>query len=176
MKQNAELIYTGENFNAVFDTTANANKAFAIAKSVLLANKMTEEVSTLVLDEKNNKIYVSEGNVGNDNDIVYEMCFAIANGVNESTFYGHAFFDDDRSAYESCADYEYENGLLKLTMIISPEGHGVCPECEEQIVCFDEYDPNAEYECEECGCQVEKHEDMFFGKLPILKKHELKII
>jgi uncharacterized UBP type Zn finger protein len=66
--------------------------------------------------------------------------------------------------------------VLKLTSIESPEGHGMCPECDAQIVCFDEYDPNIEYTCEECGAKIGKHADMFFGTLPIVRKYEKKVI
>ena len=166
MELNTELIYTGENFNAVFDTLDNAKSAFDIAKSILVSKLMDEEAANLALDEENNKIYLSDGNLGNENEFVNEICLSIAHWLKGSSFYGHAFFADDYSAYESCADYEYENGVLKLTSIESPEGHGMCPECGEQVVCFDEYDPNAEYVCDECGVEITNHLDMFDGVLP----------
>ena len=166
MVHNTELIYTGENFNAVFDTLDNAKSAFDVAKSILVSKLMDEEAANLSLDEDNNKIYLTEGNLGNENEFVNEICFSIASCLKGSSFYGHAFFADDYSAYESCADYEYENGVLKLTSIESPEGHGMCPECDAQIVCFDEYDPNAEYVCDECGVKITNHLDMFDGVLP----------
>jgi hypothetical protein len=175
MVHNTELIYTGENFNAVFDTLDNAKSAFDVAKSILVSKLMDEEVANLSLDEDNNKIYLSDGNLGNENEFVNEICLSIANCLKGSSFYGHAFFADDYSAYESCADYEYENGVLKLTSIESPEGHGMCPECDAQIVCFDEYDPDTEYTCEECGTKIENHTDMFFGTLPIVRKYEKKV-
>jgi hypothetical protein len=34
------------------------------------------------------------------------------------------------------------------------------------VVCFDEYDPNAEYVCDECGMEITNHLDMFDGVLP----------
>ena len=40
MVHNTELIYTGENFNAVFDTLDNAKSAFDVAKSILVSKLM----------------------------------------------------------------------------------------------------------------------------------------
>lgn len=137
---------------------------------------MPREAEELSLDADNNKIYLTESGIGNYDELVPELCRAIAKGTVESEFYGHAFYDDLRCGYESCADYEYVSEALKITVIESQEGSGLCPECGEQIVCFDEYDSNEEYVCEKCGFKVENHEDMFDGCLPTVKEYEEKIV
>lgn len=166
MNIKTHLIYTGENFNLVLDNVENTRAAFRIAIQVLNEVGMTQDADMLSIDEANLKIYLTEGSIGNENNVVVQICRSIAKELKESAFYGHAFYDDDSCGYESCADYDYENGSLRITIIESLNGHGMCPECGEQVVCYDEYDPNAEYVCDECGAEIENHNDMFGDVLP----------
>ena len=176
MKINTDLIYTGENFNIVFNDIESTTKAFEIAREILLANDMSCDAENLSVSVENNKIYLTQGSIGNYNDLVQKICVAIAKAIPSAEFYGHAFYDDDNCGYESCADYEYEKGLLKITVIESSEGHGLCPECEELVVCFDEYDAGEEYICEECGLKIVNHQEMFNGALPTKETIEIKIV
>ena len=176
MKINTALIWTGENFNLVLDTLENARVAFEIAKKILVENNMHFEADNLAIDKGNNKIYITDGAIGNADELVKDICLAVAREIEKSNFYGHAYYDDMCGAYQSCADYEYEAGLLKIVMWESPEGNGFCPECEEQVVCFDEYDPDKTYVCEECGENIKNHADMFGGILPVVKKFEERIV
>ncbi len=176
MIKNDDLIYTGENFNLILNNIENAQKAFFVMESILKEMEMNSEAQTLFLNEAECKLCVSKGDIGNENDIVEKTCRAIAMELQNSTFYGHAFYDDERGGYQSCADYEYENGVLKIIVIVSLEGPGLCPECGETIVCFDEYNPTSEYVCKECGAKIQNHEDMFDGALPKTKVIEIKIV
>lgn len=90
----------------------------------------------------------------------------------ENSFYGHAYYDDYRCGYESCADYQFENGKLHFEFIESENGNGSCPECGEQIVCFDEFIENKTYCCEDCDIEVTA-EEMFDGVLPVKKVIDL---
>lgn len=67
MKINEELIYTGENFNLIADTTDNAIKAFEVAQKVLSDGNYD---GSLELFEEDNKIAIVEGEIGNDNSAV----------------------------------------------------------------------------------------------------------
>ena len=171
MKINEELIYTGENFNLVADTAENTVRAFEIAKKILDDGNYAGDLD---LFEGDNKIAVIEGEIGNCNSAVTEICKAVAQAIPDGSFYGHAFYDDDDYGYESCADYQYENGVLTVTTTESENGHGYCPECGEQIVCFDEFDPEKKYSCEDCDCDLSA-EDMFDGVLPKITTHVFKI-
>lgn len=173
MTINEELVYTGENFNLVLDNKNHAIQAFGIIKN-MLADKLSEsnDDDNLSIDEENFKIYLENGNIGNANDCVIELCRAVANGLMDASFYGHAYFDDCCGGYQSCADYTYENGVLRVSVIESPNGNGLCPECGEQIVCFDEFDSSKKYYCEECDFEIEDCADMFDGELPTVRKYE----
>lgn len=171
MKINEELIYTGENFNLIADTTDNAIKAFEVAQKVLSDGNYD---GSLELFEEDNKIAIVEGEIGNDNSAVTEICKAVAQAIPDGSFYGHSFYDDDNCGYESCADYQYENGVLTVKTIESENGHGCCPECGEQIVCFDEFDPEKKYFCEDCDSELSA-EDMFDGILPVTDTQVIKI-
>lgn len=166
MNINTDLIYTGENFNIILDNPNNSKNAFYIIKNVLGEAGLKLDVQCLELNTTDCKVSLSSGSIGCENDLVVRICRSIAKDLKESAFYGHAFYDDDRCGYESCADYNYENGYLKITIIESHNGHGMCPECGEQVVCFDEYDPNIDYVCDECGVEITNHLDMFDGVLP----------
>ena len=166
MNINTDLIYTGENFNVILDNANNAKNAFYIVKNVLEEAGLKLDVQRLELNTADCKVSLSTGSIGCENDLVVGICRSIAKELKESAFYGHAFYDADSCGYESCADYNYENGYLKITIIESHNGHGMCPECGEQVVCFDEYDPNTDYVCDECGVEVTNHLDMFDGVLP----------
>jgi hypothetical protein len=176
MNINTDLIYTGQNFNLVLDCAQNAEVALETLKKVLVDADMGAEAENFEIDLENCKIYLTEGSLGNGDTIVKDICVAVANELKNCSFYGHAFYDDENCGYESCADYEYESGYLKITLIESPEGNGCCPECGEQIVCFDEYEPSEEYTCEECGAQINDHSDMFGGTLPTVTIYEEKIL
>ena len=166
MNINTDLIYTGENFNVILDNANNAKIAFNIIKNILEKADMNLDAQSLEFNAADCKVSLETGSIGNENDLVVRICRSIAKELKESAFYGHAFYDDDSCGYESCADYDYENGSLRITIIESLNGHGMCPECGERVVCFDEYDPNAEYVCDECGAEITNHLDMFDGVLP----------
>ena len=60
-----ELIYTGENFNIVFDKAEILNVAYAIIKEIVAAGEDPENADELKIDMGNNKIFIEEGTVGN---------------------------------------------------------------------------------------------------------------
>ena len=105
---NEELIYTGENFNIVFDDNGIIEKAEKIIKSIIAAEDELE------IDSENNKIFVEEGSVGNNDAVVSDICKALAVEFPENSFYGHAYYDDYQCGYESCADYQFDNGKLHM--------------------------------------------------------------
>lgn len=166
---NEELIYTGENFNIVFDDNGIIEKAEKIIKSIIAAEDELE------IDSENNKIFVEEGSVGDNDAVVSDICKALAVEFPENSFYGHAYYDDYQCAYESCADYQFDNGKLHMELFESENGNGFCPECGEQLVCFDEFNPDETYHCEDCDIDVSA-EDMFEGVLPVRKVIELQVV
>lgn len=169
MKINEELIYTGENFNIVFDDNGIIEKAAEIINSFLFSDDELE------IDNENNKLFISEGTVGNYDTIVSDICKALAVEFPNNSFYGHAYYDDYRCGYESCADYQFENGKLHMELIESENGNGYCPECGEQLVCFDEFNPDETYHCDDCDIDVSA-EDMFEGVLPVKTVVDLQAI
>ncbi len=163
MRINEDLIYTGENFNLVTDSVDNTKRAFDVVKKFLVDGNYIEK---LIFIEENNKIAVVEGEIGNCNSAVTEICKAVAQEISDGSFYGHAFYDDENCGYAFCADYQYESGVLTVMTIESENGHGYCPDCGEQIVCFDEFDTEKKYSCEGCDCELSA-DDMFDGTIPV---------
>lgn len=166
MEKNTSLIYTGENFNIVFTDESILNQAFDIIKTIVLQSESAGCAEDIELDEENKKIFLTYGSIGCCDTVVKDICIKLAQTFPKSEFYGHAYYDDERCGYETCADYEFENGKLFVEMIESPNGPGCCPECGEQLVCFDEFDPNETYHCDDCEMDVSA-EDMFDGEIPI---------
>ena len=67
------------------------------------------------------------------------------------------------------------SSTLHMELFESENGNGFCPECGEQLVCFDEFNPDETYHCEDCDIDVSA-EDMFEGVLPVRKVIELQVV
>ena len=175
MTINEDLIYTGENFNIVFDNADILDSAFKAIQEVIQMSNSPDNADALQIDNDNGKIYIEEGTIGNYNSLVEDICKRLAVEFSNNCFYGHAYYDDDQCGYQSCADYQFENGKLHIEIIESEEGDGYCPECGEQIVCFDEVAPEEYYHCDDCDADFAA-EELFERNLPKKKVYDLCLI
>ena len=166
---NESLIYTEENFNIVFDNNCVIDQAAKIIRSVLSASSASENAKNLKTDKENRKIYIYSGTIGSFDTVVIDICQALASAFEDGSFYGHAYYFDSVCDYASCADYRFENGKLYLELIESENGNGICPECGQQIVCFDAFDASKTYHCDACDKDVSA-EELFDGVLPVKKQ------
>ena len=72
----------------------------------------------------------------------------------------------------------YENGLLKIKETYYPCGYTEylpCPECGEDAVRLEDYDPSKEYVCPECGA-IMNLEEQYKEHAPVVEETEYSIL
>ena len=85
-----------------------------------------------------------------------------------------AWYYSCNCGYEASIEAERDAEMLNIKTIVSENGDGCCPECGEQVVCYDEYDPAETYYCPECGDELD-HLEMFGGVLPVVTQESFRI-
>lgn len=85
-----------------------------------------------------------------------------------------AWYYSCNCGYEASIEAERDAEMLNIKTIVSENGDGCCPECGEQVVCYDEYDPAETYYCPECGDELD-HLEMFDGILPVITQESFRI-
>ena len=98
-------------------------------------------------------------------DFVPEIMKACA-FLTEQKFEANAWYEDYGCGLEESIEAKRNDTSLNIRTVVSENGNGMCPECGEHIVCYDEYDPNETYYCPICGKEL-VHEEMFLGILPV---------
>lgn len=99
-------------------------KTRKIIQAILAAAEDPSNADLLRVDEDSRKIYITEGTVGNYDNLTVEICKAPGEAFPASVFYGHAYYDDPYCGYQSCAEYEFENGRLQVELFFSENGNG----------------------------------------------------
>lgn len=105
----------------------------------------------------------------------YELLPVIAKELakNVSSFELISGFNSYNCAFMESVYANYDNSTLTIKRVVSENGDGHCPECREQVVFYDEYDPNEKYYCPECGEELD-HLEMFDGILPEIDEETIK--
>ena len=85
-----------------------------------------------------------------------------------------AWYYSCNCGYEASIEAKRDADTLNIKTIVSENGDGSCPECGEQVVCYDEYDPAETYYCPECGDELD-HLEMFDGVLPVVTLESSRI-
>lgn len=167
------------NITITMETKEQAVKAAAIMKG-LATTKDSEDanIATFIEDItlKGNQIIVEEScsiHSGTFEELPAEIFKALA-VITEGDFTAHAWHYSCNCGYQASVDASKRGNEVEITTIIAPNGDGYCPECGEQVVCFDEYDPNETYYCPECG-DVLDHKEMFDGDIPTTTKEVITI-
>lgn len=101
---------------------------------------------------------------------IFKDCASLTNQKLEAL----AWYESCNCGYSATIEAERSGNALNMRTVVSENGDGICPECYEQIVCYDEYDPDKTYFCPECGEELD-HEKMFDGVLPVITKETFEI-
>ena len=89
-------------------------------------------------------------------DAAREIMEAVANGLKKESFEFSVNGCDTYTAAEIVGNYQ--NGMLDVTTTFFPEGYSEylsCPECGEDVVRMEDYDPNMTYVCPEFGEEID---------------------
>lgn len=158
-------------FTLTFTNTAAAVKAKQIADQSLHAFLVDDTDILFILDDMTltyeESSFFSEDLMGAARKIVE----AIANGMKSETFEFYVSGSDTYTAVE--IEGTYQNGMLDITTTFFPEGYSEylsCPECGEDVVRMEDYDPNKTYVCPECGEEID-----FSAEAPEIEKECIKI-
>ena len=113
-----------------------------------LANDLLVEGSQIVLKDETSGYFVPE----DINEVLEDLLNAIAAIESINKFECESYSDSTYS--ENDFEATFENGLLKINSTYYPCGYCEylsCPECGEDVVRIEDFDPNKEYICPECG-------------------------
>lgn len=166
------------NMKITLSTEEMANKAVEIISRTLktLTPEYEEELIRFEKDifVENNAVVVEYScSLCSIFGIIDVLAKAIATELADEEFELDSWYFSCNCGYQSTIKATYKDGTLTINTI-EAESDGYCPECGEQIVCYDEYDPNETYYCPECGDEL-NHEDMFEDGLPTFKEEVIKI-
>ena len=172
-----------ESYNNLKMTMENKNQAAKAAEMIAeIAAKRTPESPNELNDflecveVKRNKVIVDGSCSLWENTFlemlpeIFKACAALTN----QKFEANAWYESCNCGYSASIEAERRGSTLNLRTVVSENGDGICPECCEQIVCYDEYDPDETYYCPECGEEID-HEEMFGGELPVITKETFEI-
>lgn len=118
-------------------------------------------LSALEVDENIITIENDEGFFTTEDfpSVVKSILEAIAKNLTTETFTCSAYTSSSYSEGE--IEASYANGTLEIAETYYPEGYVeylTCPECGEEIVSLEDYDPNETYTCPECGEEIDLSE------------------
>ena len=167
-------------FTVTFTNAAAANKAKQLADecfrdlhydfyskqpSTRAADTLMVEENTLTFDE----VCFDSADLM---DASRKVIKAIAFGMSEESFeFSVCGYDTYAEAW---VNGNYQNGVLDMTSTFFPEGYSeylYCPECGEDVVLMEEYDPNTTYVCPECGEEID-----YFSDAPVIEKEHIKVL
>jgi endogenous inhibitor of DNA gyrase (YacG/DUF329 family) len=169
----------------------NSNKEAEIAKKVMQDFMTTANFDFKYADEKKqsnllkdslsvkgNELVLVDCGAYTPEDIIVvakELLKAIANCKSIENFNGE--FDGAGTYSESLLDVEFNNDVLTIKSTYYPSGYEemlCCPECGEEIVSIEEYDPLATYRCEECDEEIDLSE-VYDEYAPVIENLSIKI-
>ena len=168
-----------------FTNTTAAKEAKEIASKTLLtmeydfsfrnaaenaAANLIAENNSLVLPEEHGAFSPEEWN-----DILTEILKGITTELpNENFTYTSCAYSNYSEAW---IEGNYANGTLEINSTYYPMGYleyVECPECGEEVVRIDEYDPNKTYICPDCGEEIDLSE-RYKECAPVITKETIEI-
>lgn len=149
------------NFEMYVGTKEQRADVLKVAKSALIAKGYEDFANNLVasksdcymIEENTNMTYLVE----NFDDAISTIYQAIVRELPEVVFKGFSGYTC--GTYEAGHCFEKKDNTLSVGKI-GYEGWGFCPECGEDVVHVDDFDPAKTYVCPECGEEI-SNEDMF---------------
>ena len=157
-------------FALTFTNTAAAIKAKQIADQSI--HTLLNETDSLFILNDVTLTYEEASFFSEDlMDAAREIMEAVANSLKKENFEFYVCGTDTYAAARIAGNYQ--NGMLDITTTFFPEGYSEylsCPECGEDVVLMDDYDPDETYVCPECGEEID-----FSGEAPEIKKECIKI-
>lgn len=179
-KRKGEIEMTASTFTKI---TFNSEKEASTAKTIIknLLNNYSEFEYEEELEKYENdllvekEVIIAEDSYSLISNTFCELLPVIAKELAKSisSFELIAGYDSYNCAFMACVSASFENSTLTIKRVVSENGDGHCPECGEQVVFYDEYDPNKKYYCPECGEEL-NHLDMFDGELPEIDVETIK--
>ena len=135
-------------------------------KSNTLFKSNEKNIERFIADiniEEGNIITVNESHFLDSNE--YEtlaplMMKAIATIEEVKTFKAISYHYSCNCGYQAYCNADYEKDMLRIEACAAEDFYGVCDECGEFEIHFEDYDPNKTYICEECG-KVLTEKDLF---------------
>ena len=175
-------IYNNE-FKVIFTNTAAAESAKQIAADAFSAMNSQDDAYALA------KRYAASLRVEDNILRSDELCFfadgfmdaavvaikAIAENLKTESFTIDVCGCDTYA--ESWVDGNFENGLLSITSTYYPYGYCEfipCPECGEDVVRIEDYDPSKTYVCPDCGEEVDLSK-AYAEFAPVITKETIEI-
>lgn len=168
------------NITLTFETQDEAIKAMKILTEVIDStepssdNELIEFKESIDIEKNIINVYTCCLYCGTLTRIMPEVVRKIAENSKDENFELFAEYDSLNDGYTELVEASYTNHELEIKTFISENGCPSCPECCEQIVCLDEYDPNETYYCPECGEELD-HLEMFDGCLPEISIENITI-
>lgn len=129
-------------------------EVLAVAKKALIRKGYREFADRLIADKTDCKlIRDSLGSFLGDNfDKVVSMIYeAVAIELPDVDFKGFSCYA--WGTYEAGHSFEKVGNILKVNKL-GCEGAGTCPECGEEVIDVDNFDPTKTYTCPECGEEI----------------------
>lgn len=151
-----------------FSNSTNAHKAKTIAINTIASfpnkdtwgrNTEAKAISRLVVEGNTLKHLYDEYSGFTTDDLLEVMTVvikSIAEQLPSENFSFDVFGEDTYTEGE--LEGQYENGTLEMKSTYWPMGYVEtldCPECGEEIVTLDEFDPSKTYYCPECGEEID---------------------
>ncbi len=182
-KQNEKETKTMESYTNLKMTMENKSQAIKAAEMIaeIAAMRTPESPNELknfleCVDVKRNMVIVDESCSLWENTFLEMMpeIIRVCAALTIQKYEALAWHNSCNCGYAATIEAERSSSALNMRTVVSENGDGFCEECGEQIVCYDEYDPDKTYFCPECGEELD-HEKMFDGVLPVITKETFEI-
>lgn len=180
-------MYFTNTIKITMENNEAANTALAIIKKVLCTGNYSSGNTTNTAEELANDLQVKGAQIVQeeyagyftveDIDAVMEDVLKAVAEIDSIHEFECEVISDSTYSYGEI-EASYKNGLLKIKNTYYPCGYCEylrCPECSEEIVKIEDFDPNKEYVCPECGEVIDlMHE--YKECAPIVEEIEFDII
>ena len=143
------------NFEMYVEAKEQRNAVLEVIKKTLLENGYEKDIDNFVADKKD-KCKIKENtscslNPDSFNEAIQSIYTAIVKELPEVVFKGYSGYlwgtVDAAHAFK-------RNGNTLEVSLLEYEGSGYCPECDEEVVDIDDFDPEETYYCPECGEEI----------------------
>ncbi len=162
-----------------FTNEADVQNAKTIAVNTIKAMPIPgydDNVSELFADS----LYLDDNDLVNEeyclsSDDFMKVAATVVKAIAASLKTANFTFDcvSSDSYAESCVEGCFENGLLTINTTYFPDGYSeflACPECGEDVVRTEDYDPSKTYICPDCGEEVD-----LSNEAPVITKETFEI-